>query len=94
MFDWIMPLIGPSVLAGLGEMGNFQHAPTPHSCAPCKYVCGGNNAQAMSPVSHPCDELTFALARLRWFVAPPGQPCACATVRHVALVFRKFFGQI
>ena len=26
-------------------------------------------------------------------MAPPGQPCACATVRHVALVFRRFFNR-
>ena len=64
--DWNLPLIGPSVLAGLGEMGNFQHAPTLHSCAPYKYVCGGNNAQAMSPVSCQCDAFAFALVRLCW----------------------------
>lgn len=54
---------------------------------PC--VCVGQVAVRFATL------LTARVAHMAFvLVAPPGQPCACATVRHVALVFRRFFGQI
>ena len=72
----------------------FRHPPHSGKWANDRVVCGLSRVCVGQVAVRFATLPTARVARMAFaLVLPPGQPCACATVRRVALVFRRFFGQ-